>query len=125
MSTLEEGLAKAGIAKARRHLFLCIGPDCCKTREGELLWDFVKRRVKETGLRAMRTKAGCFRICTGGPWMVVYPDGTWYGHVTPARFERILQQHLLGGQPVTEWLVARNDLSPPCAISDASPTAGE
>lgn len=109
-SKLRDGLDKAGIARAELHLFLCIGPDCCRTREGELLWDFVKKRVKETGLRAMRTKAGCFRICTGGPWLVVYPDGAWYGGVTPARFERILQEHLLRGHPVREWIVAENDL---------------
>jgi (2Fe-2S) ferredoxin len=116
---LHEGLTKAGVHKAQRHLFLCIGPDCCKTREGEFLWDYVKKRTKETGLRAMRTKAGCFRICTEGPWLVIYPDGTWYSQVTPNRFERILQEHLLGGTPVREWIVARNTLG--CG----SPGSGE
>jgi len=111
MSKLTEGLAKAGIARAERHLFLCIGPDCCATPDGERLWEYVKQRVKETVLRAMRTKAGCFRICTDGPWLVVYPEGTWYGAVSIERFERILQQHLIGGQPVDEWLVARNDFA--------------
>ena len=72
---LSAGLEKAGISTAQRHLFLCIGPDCCDSRDGGQLWEYVKQRVKETGLRAMRTKAGCFRICTGGPWLVVYPDG--------------------------------------------------
>ena len=110
MGKLEDGLAKAGLASARRHLFLCLGPDCCAPEDGEKLWKFVKQRVRETGLRAMRTKAGCFRICTGGPWLVVYPEGVWYGAVTPERFERILREHLLGGEPVTEWIVARNDL---------------
>ena len=75
MSKLPDGLAKAGIAAATRHVFVCLGPDCCATAEGEVLWELVKRRVRETGLRAMRTKAGCFRICTGGPWLVVYPEG--------------------------------------------------
>jgi (2Fe-2S) ferredoxin len=75
-----------------------------------MLWDFIKKRVKETGLRAMRTKAGCFRICAGGPWLVVYPEGTWYGAVTPLRFERILDQHLIRGEPVREWITATNHL---------------
>lgn len=106
-----DGLAKAGLAAAQKHLFLCLGPDCCKTREGEATWDYIKRRVKDTGLRAMRTKAACFRICTDGPWLVVYPEGIWYSRVTPARFERILQEHLLKNEPVREWVAARNDLT--------------
>ncbi len=106
---IQTGLAKAGIASAERHIFLCLGPDCCATADGERVWEFVKKRVRETGLKAMRTKAACFRICAGGPWLAVYPDGTWYGAVTEERFERILQEHLRGGTPVAEWLVARND----------------
>ncbi len=119
MSKLDDGLAKAGIHHAQRHLFVCIGPDCCRSREGEILWDYVKKRLKETGLRAMRTKAGCFRICTDGPWLLVYPDGTWYGHVTPARFERILKEHLLGGHMVEEWVVVRNDFGGGISRADA------
>ena len=107
---IQSGLEKAGVANAQRHLFICIGPDCCDSREGEALWEFIKKRVRETGLRAMRTKAACLRICAGGPWLVVYPDGTWYGAMTPERFERILDQHLIRGQPVREWIAASNDL---------------
>jgi (2Fe-2S) ferredoxin len=103
-------MQKAGLAQAERHLFLCLGPDCCAPADGERVWEYVKLRVRETGLRAMRTKAACFRICAGGPWLVVYPEGTWYGAMTTERFERILREHLLGGEPVREWVVARNDL---------------
>ena len=108
---LEKGLRKAGIKGARKHLFICIGPDCCETRDGEALWEFIKQRVKETGVKVMRTKAACFRICTGGPWLVVYPDGIWYGRVTPRRFERILQEHIISGVPIQEWIVIRNNLA--------------
>ena len=109
-SEIAAGLAKAGVASAEKHLFLCIGPDCCEAGEGERVWEFIKRRVRESGLHAMRTKAGCFRICSGGPWLLVYPDGVWYGAIDEARFERILGEHLLGGVPVREWIVARNAL---------------
>ena len=83
---------------------------------------YVKRRVKETRIRVMRTKAECFRICTEGPLLVVYPDGTWYSRVTPAKFERILQQHLLGGEPVQEWIFARNPLAGTCPPEGKEPT---
>ena len=109
-SNIAEGFAKAGLASAGRHLFICIGPDCCASAEGERVWDYIKARVRETGVKAMRTKAACFRICAGGPWLVVYPEGTWYGRIDAERFERILQQHLIGGEPVREWVVAENAL---------------
>jgi (2Fe-2S) ferredoxin len=104
------GLEKAGVAAARRHLFLCIGPECCSSETGESLWEKVKERVRQSGLEVMRTKAACFRICTGGPWLAVYPDGIWYGEVTPERFERIWAEHICGEKPVQEWLAAKSPL---------------
>jgi (2Fe-2S) ferredoxin len=113
VSKFADKLEKAGIPEATRHLFLCIGPDCCRTRDGEHTWEYIKHRVKQLDLSVMRTKAACFRICKEGPILVVYPDGTWYTHVNPERFERILQEHILGGQPVKDFLVATNPLCAP------------
>ncbi len=105
------GLVKAGVAGARCHLFFCLGPDCCAPAAGEALWEFAKRRIRELALPVMRTKAACFRVCAGGPILVVYPEGVWYAGVTVERLERMLCEHIRDGAPVREWIVAQSGVA--------------
>ena len=69
------------ITRATRHLFLCAGPDCCDPAEGDALWDLLKAETRKLSVPVLRTKAACLRICKAGPWLVVYPDGIWYGDI--------------------------------------------
>ena len=116
-TTLSEGLKAAQVDRAQRHLFLCLGPDCAPLAEGQIVWDYLKRRCSELNLPIMRTKAGCLRVCIGGPWLLVYPEGTWYGTVTPERCERILQEHILAGKPVAELAALTHPL---CSLENTS-----
>ena len=109
-ATTDEGFAVVKLEAAKWHLFLCLGPDCAPMEEGLVMWDFLKRRCAELKLPVMRTKAGCLRVCVGGPWLLIYPEGTWYGALTPERCERILQEHVLAGNPVAEWAVRTHPL---------------
>ena len=106
----EAAFKAMGLDAARNHAFLCIGPDCCAVREGLEAWEALKSEIKARRLPVLRTKAACLRVCTGGPWMVVYPEGVWYGGVTPERCRRIVAEHLEGGRPIWEWIAEARPL---------------
>lgn len=70
------------------------------------MWDLLKAETRRLSVPVLRTKAACLRICKGGPWLVVYPDGIWYGQLDADKLARILKEHIEEGRPVREWIAA-------------------
>ena len=104
------------------HLLLCATPSkalCCPDPAiGAASWEALKRLVRELGLEdparaegiVLRTKADCLRICAEGPILLIWPEGTVYGGVSPERIEPILREHVIGSQPIEQWIIKRMSL---------------
>ncbi len=92
-----------------RHVFICTNEraaehprGCCSSKQAAAVRAAFKAALKERGLsRVIRPNgAGCLDQCEHGVCAVVYPEGTWYGFLTPEDVPEIVREHLVGGRPV-------------------------
>jgi (2Fe-2S) ferredoxin len=106
--------------KFERHIFVCTNqrPEghprgCCNPSGESELHRAFKARIALSGLRSTvrANQAGCLDQCEHGPNVVVYPDAVWYGHVTLADVEEIVESHIMGDRPVERLRIAEGCLN--------------
>ncbi len=101
----------------QKHVFVCTNrrPEgdprgSCAASGGEAVRDKFKEVLKARGVKGgIRANAsGCLDQCPRScAAVVVYPEGVWYGGVTPADVEQIVDGHVLGGVPVERLRIDR------------------
>jgi len=103
------------MAKFEKHIFICTNqrPDghprgCCNPSGQAELQRAFKAKLAERGISGKKVRAnksGCLEQCEVGPTVVVYPEAVWYGGVTLADVDEIIDSHILGGKPVERLII--------------------
>jgi len=108
------------MAKFERHIFVCGNQrpaghprGCCDPHGEAKLQKLFKQKLTERGLkgRVRANQSGCLDQCEHGPNIVIYPDEVWYGAVTEADVEEIIESHIIGGTPVARLRLADSCLN--------------
>ena len=101
--------------KFEKHIFVCGNQrpaghprGSCDPLAEATLQKLFKQKLAERGLKGTvrANQAGCLDQCEHGPNLVVYPDAVWYGHVTEADVDEIIESHIVGGRPVQRLVLA-------------------
>ncbi len=92
-------------SKYERHVLVCGGTGCTSSGSPKIIEE-LEKEFAEKGLKdkVQIVKTGCFGLCERGPIMIVYPEGSFYSRVKVEEIPRIVDEHLIGGNPVKEFL---------------------
>lgn len=98
----------------QRHVFVCVNERAadhprgsCKAKGSPEVRDALKKALAARGLKSevRANNAGCLDQCEHGVTVVVYPEQVWYGGVTVADVEEIVDRHVIGGEVVERLLL--------------------
>ena len=90
----------------QRRVLVCHGAPC-NDAGAAAVWSHLRNEQKRLSLRTegvgvMSCKTTCLGPCGLAPVLQVFPDGTYYGGVDEAGVDRIIAQHLIGGEVATD-----------------------
>jgi (2Fe-2S) ferredoxin len=90
-----------------QHILVCTDKKSkqCKKGGPQILKTFQKL-IKDHKLhkQVIITEIGHVGGCSLGPNVLVYPEGVWYGQVTPEDVTQIIDEHILEGRVVQRLL---------------------
>ena len=89
----------------RSTVLVCGGTGCHSNHSGEI-FDAFQKQLAEQKLsdEVMLVKTGCFGLCAVGPVVIIYPEGSFYSHVTVDDVPELISEHLIKGRLVRRLL---------------------
>ncbi|HHH72596.1 MAG TPA: (2Fe-2S) ferredoxin domain-containing protein [Sulfuricurvum sp.] len=79
----------------------------CVTPQTQDLFQHLAQTLMQKGIIAtvQPVRSACLNRCNVGPVMLVEPGHTMYVGLTKEKIDRIIDEHIMGGKPVEEYIV--------------------
>ncbi len=106
------------MSRFRCHFFVCVndrGADhpkgSCAAKGSAAIAEAIKLAARAAGLKGQVrvNKAGCLDACEHGVSAVAYPQGAWYGGLTAADVDELVQTVLVRGEPLARLAIAERE----------------
>ena len=85
-------------------------PSCVKQNdpESQQLFQHLSQTLMQKGIigNVQPVQTGCLGRCQEGPVMLVEPGHTMYVALTKEKIDRIIDEHIIGGNVVSEYVIA-------------------
>ena len=112
LKQLRQQLQKDIKARTEAKTTITVGMGTCGIAAGAReVMQAVLDQLASRGVDAHVTTVGCIGMCSKEPLVDVKRGDELkitYGNVTPAMVPRIIDEHLVNGQVIEEWVVARS-----------------
>ena len=81
---------------------------------GRKVYDAFRTQLHDKGVDVELKQTGCMGMCYNEPLVEVLSpqqERTFYGKVTPDMVDRIINEHIIGGKPVTDWVIPDKEIN--------------
>ena len=122
-----------GIPQASFYIFKCeqssppgMPKPSCVNEQTRELFGYMGQRLMEKGLIAtvLPVRTACLNRCQQGPVMMIEPGHHMYVYLTKEKIDRIIDEHIIGGKVVEEYLIQKEFWDEPISPEDAMKMAG-
>jgi (2Fe-2S) ferredoxin len=103
-----------GLPQPAYYMFMCSverppqfpKPSCVNASNRDL-FQYTAQKMMEKGIMqtVQPVQAGCLNRCNMGPVMLVEPGHHMYVQLDKAKIDRIVDEHLIGGTPIQEYII--------------------
>lgn len=101
----------------------CVNPN---DPESQQLFQYLAQKLMEKGIIAtvQPVRTGCLNRCQLGPVMLVEPGHFMYVGLNKEKIDRIIEEHIIGGKPVEEYLIPKEYWDEPISVADMIKMSG-